>query len=225
VDGPGGLVIISAASPVGESFRGYPMPNVCRVLLAVGFCVLMASAAVPAAAAAAAAPAKPASPPAKAGDVPEVNRKVLAYCAAHLDQQVADGECANLVNEAYKAAGAKRHREVPKPPGVTLQDDDYVWGRLLGPTDEVLPGDVIQFRDVKIVKKTGSRTSTHTMAHHTAVVQKVLGKNHYAVLHQNSSVGVPPEKKKTVHPGDIDLNFKTAGEAWVYRPLAGESQK
>jgi phenylpropionate dioxygenase-like ring-hydroxylating dioxygenase large terminal subunit len=166
------------------------------------------------------APAKPDT----ATAAPDLNRKILAFCAAHLGQQVADGECANLVNEAYKSAGALRRRDVPKPPGVTLRDDDYVWGRLLGPDDRVQPGDVIQFRDVKIVKKTGNRTSTHTAGHHTAVVKSVLGKNHFAVLHQNSSYGVPPEKKKTVHDGDFDFNFKTEGEYWIYRPLPAKAK-
>jgi len=64
------------------------------------------------------------------------------------------------------------------------------------------------------------------MAHHTAVVKEVLGRNHFAVLHQNSSVGVPADQKKTVHAGEFDLNFKTQGEYWVYRPLAaGEKGK
>jgi len=99
---------------------------------------------------------KPAAPAKPAADVPELNKKVLAYCAERAGQQVADGECANLVNEAYKAVGAMRRRAVPKPAGVELRDDDYVWGRLLGPNDPVLPGDIIQLRDVKIVKKTGN---------------------------------------------------------------------
>ncbi|MDB5295234.1 MAG: hypothetical protein JWO31_1217, partial [Phycisphaerales bacterium] len=153
-------------------------------------------------------------------------RRVLAFCADHLDQQVGNGECAVLVNQAFAAAGAMRHRDVPPPPGLSLKDDDYVWGRLLGPDDEVLPGDVIQFRDVVIKKKVGSRTSSHTMGHHTAVVKAVIERNHFAVLHQNSiGPGVPEDKKKTVHPGDIDLNYKTAGEAWIYRPLPAAKRK
>jgi hypothetical protein len=188
------------------------MPHVSRVGIAFVMAVF----------AFAAVGAAPAASPAKPGESSDLNRKILAYCADHMGQQVADGECANLVNEAYKAVGAKRRKDVPAPPGLALKDDDYVWGRLLKPTDEVLPGDVIQLRDVKIVKKTGSRTHTETMTHHTAVVQKVLGKNHFAVLHQNSSVGVPPEKKKTVHPGEFDFAYKTAGEYWIYRPLPGD---
>lgn len=156
---------------------------------------------------------------------PELNKKILAYCTAHLGEQVSDGECAMLVNAAFKEVGAMPRKQVPKPANVTLADDDYVWGKLLGPNDTVLPGDIIQLRDVVIKKKTGSRTHTETMAHHTAIIKAVIGKNHFAVLHQNSSVGVAPEKKKTVHPGEFDLNFKTEGEYWIYRPLPAERKK
>jgi hypothetical protein len=160
---------------------------------------------------------KPAPPP-------EVNKKILAFCTDHLGQQVSDGECAMLVNEAFKESGAMRKKDIPKPAGDTLRDDDYVWGKLLGPNDEVLPGDIIQLRDVVIKTRKGNRTWTETMTHHTAVIKAVLGKNHFAVLHQNAG-GVTAEKKKTVHAGEFDLNFKTQGEYWIYRPLPAEEKK
>ncbi len=176
-------------------------------------------------AAASAAPAQVKKPPvpgkkAKGPEVPEVNRKVLAYCAEHLGEKVDNGECAMLVVRAFEAADARTRRDVPKP-DVDLKDDDYVWGKLLGPKDAVLPGDVIQFRDVRITTKAGNRTSTFTMGHHTAVVKEVVAPGHYVVLHQNAGgPGVPEEKRKTVQTGDFDLNNKTKGEFWVYRPLA-----
>src|SRR4051794_32486746 len=68
--------------------------------------------------------AKPTGPP-------EVNKKILAFCTENLGKQVSDGECAMLVNEAFKESGAMRKRDVLKPDGVQLRDDDYVWGKLL----------------------------------------------------------------------------------------------
>src|SRR4051794_7131061 len=77
----------------------------------------------------------------KAAGPSELNNKILAFCTEHLGQQVSDGECAMLVNEAFKETGAMPKRKIPKPDGVSLRDDDYVWGKLLGANDEVQPGD------------------------------------------------------------------------------------
>jgi hypothetical protein len=152
--------------------------------------------------------------------VPELNRKVLQFCTDNLGKKVDNGECALLAICALRAAGAKPAAppEDPKPP---MTKEDPVFGRLLGPDDEVLPGDVMQFRDVEIkIMASGRVVGMMSFPHHTAVVSQVLGKQKYAVLHQN--VGGPDsteEQRRVVQKGTIDLGGKVKGTVWIYRPL------
>ena len=80
---------------------------------------------------------------------------------------------------------------------------------------------------IGVVSRQARKASCRARVEHPAASThntEVAGKNHFLVLHQNSSVGVPAEKKKTVHDGDFDLNFKTEGKFWIYRPIATEKK-
>ncbi len=70
---------------------------------------------------------------------------------------------------------------------------------------DVKPGDIIQFRDVKIVTKTvtnvpggGTRTSTATqqMGQHTAIISANLEKGKFKVLEQNAGPATNDEKMR-----------------------------
>ncbi len=119
--------------------------------------------------------------------VPEVNRAILQFCADNLGKKVGNGECATLPLRACDKVGAKRPSDLPapKPP---LMKDDYVWGRLLEPKEEVLPGDIIQFRDVEIKVVSPRSTFTYSYPHHTAIIAEVKGKQKFTIYQQNIGV-------------------------------------
>ncbi|MGO9114692.1 MAG: hypothetical protein ACLP9L_36205 [Thermoguttaceae bacterium] len=131
---------------------------------------------------------------------PLVNQRIVEYAVKQMGQQVGNGECWTLADEALKAAGA-RH------PGT------FVWGRPLMPGEEVCPGDVIQFTSVKLEKR-GS-TQFLGMPNHTAIVGRVMSPGVYVILQQNTG----GKAGKTVSDSEIDLSTKTEGKIEIYRPI------
>ena len=147
--------------------------------------------------------------------------KVVAFAEKNLGKQVGDGQCAALANHALRAAGCKGRG--PDEPA----KGDYTWGKLVftleatpaglkptGKVAEIRAGDVIQLRDTKWVSRTGRRTYTRTMPHHTVVVRKVDARTAtLAILHQNFG------GKKVVMEAALPLNELAAGWIRVYRPV------
>jgi hypothetical protein len=158
-----------------------------------------------------------------------VNQNVVAFAQAHLGQKVGpNGECTDLVVAAYAAANAKSEATL----GPTGPNADYVWGTLVTTLTTanhslagILPGDVIQFRDVTLVHTTtypdGSwSTTTTTAAHHTAIVESVSGTT-ISVFEQNvGSATTPDSVRRTDQLGSYDLNDLQTGTMWVYQPIA-----
>jgi Spy/CpxP family protein refolding chaperone len=103
---------------------------------------------------------------------PLLNQKVLAYAQAHLGQEVGNGECWTLVDEALKAAGAD-----------TSGDGKCVFGRSVALT-ALLPGDLLQFEKTHFEHREGGRFSAQDMPHHSAIVSAVEGRK-VTVLNQN----------------------------------------
>ncbi|MBL8798125.1 MAG: CHAP domain-containing protein [Planctomycetia bacterium] len=145
-------------------------------------------------------------------ELPEVNRKIVEFCKAHMGKKVANGECAMLVVVAFDKAGAMPWDllPAPKPP---MKPNANVWGTLLGPKDTILPGDIIQFSDVELTGKNG-----RTLRHHTAVVAQVQGNHRFTIYEQNAA-GKTEAQKKVVQLNPLDLNRKTKGDVYFYRPL------
>ncbi|HEX4608944.1 MAG TPA: hypothetical protein VH092_12125 [Urbifossiella sp.] len=155
-----------------------------------------------------------------------LNEKVLDFAKKKIGEQVGDGECWALANEAVLAAGGK------SSPGYTdfPAQGDYVWGDLVfgvtakdGKQTEdavvgklkVSPGDIVQFRDAKFTgPRPGGGSYTSTAPHHTAVVAAVSpdGKT-LGVYHQNVS------GKRTVSDAVFALRDLREGWVRVYRPL------
>jgi hypothetical protein len=128
-----------------------------------------------------------------------INSQVVAYVEAHIAQVVGDGQCATLAQAAVQSA-----RGVPfyklGPFGL---NSDYVWGKQVatltptkGNTTGILPGDILQFRNVTEVDTvtvhykdghTTTRVATQKPTHHTAIVTKTGGnaKNDIQVLQAN----------------------------------------
>jgi hypothetical protein len=157
-----------------------------------------------------------------------VNQKVLAFAESHVGQEVGQGQCTDLVEAAYAAAGAVPESQL----GPTGADADYVWGTLVATVTTanrslagVLPGDVIQFRDVSLVHTTtypnGSwSTTTKTAEHHTAIVESVSGST-ISVLEQNvGDANTPDSVRYSDQHGTYNLSDLQTGTMWIYQPIS-----
>jgi hypothetical protein len=159
----------------------------------------------------------------KAKTPPTIGDKVVDFCKKNVGEQVGNGECWTLANNALLAAGVKSSTAYKDSPNKT----DYVWGDLVfgvdakdgkttetGKASKVQPGDVVQFRDASFAgKQAGGGTYSLTASHHTAVVTEVTndGKT-VTVLHQNWA------GKKTVTETTFQLDDLQAGWLKIYHP-------
>jgi hypothetical protein len=139
-----------------------------------------------------------------------------------------DAQCTDLAEAALISAGGKTEAQL----GPTGPDDNYVWGTLhrvqvarggiqgtrsTDKFDDVVPGDLIQFRNALLTDTDGSFVE---LQHHTAIVEKNLGNGRIQVLQQNFN------NQHFVTEGVINLaNLKSLdgnGNAyvWVYHPVS-----
>jgi hypothetical protein len=151
----------------------------------------------------------------RAGDSATLGDRVTGFCKEHMNKTVGSGECAALAFQALKAAGAKT-RGGPDHPA----KGDYVWGRQIymveatadGPREtgrfqEVRPGDIMRFRDVKF----GATGGFH---HHTAVVAEVDEAAGKIKTFQQNIGG-----KRFVMEGHPNLKLLAQGWIRFYRPI------
>lgn len=149
----------------------------------------------------------------------ELRAKVVQFCKDKLGQQVGDGECGTLAQEAIKEAGGKAVNMFAENPG----PGDYAWGELVfvlevkdgkrkrDPASAVAkPGDIIQYRDVVLRSSRG----IYLMAHHTAIVAEVKASGEMLIFEQNMQ-GKKEVTKGTLRPGEL-----SGGWVRVYRPVA-----
>lgn len=102
-----------------------------------------------------------------------VNQRVLGFVRDNIGKKVGRGECWDLAAEALNSAGA-------------AWDGRYGWGVVLDPgKDTILPGDVIQFKDVELEWEEGNGRSRMSMSHHTAVIMEVKAPGVFVIAHQN----------------------------------------
>lgn len=126
-----------------------------------------------------------------------MNQSVITWARGRLGQQVGRGECWDLADQALRQAGAHSSDS-------TQSDADYKWGADVKLAD-VIPGDVLQFRDYSITTTTTTTTTfpdgssvveeevaTVGRPHHTALVDGNSGSGWITILEQN----VPPKGKR-----------------------------
>jgi hypothetical protein len=134
--------------------------------------------------------------------LPPLNEKVLQFAKDHLGQQVGDGECGTLVVQALAAASARlptREETLARVFGRRLKDDEVP-----------LPGDIVEFKDVRFEAK--DRPGGFEALFHTTVLQEVKdGK--FVVLQQNGPGG------RTVHALDLSTYELKKGKLIVFRPV------
>lgn len=138
-------------------------------------------------------------------NIPVLNKKIIKYVNSVKGKKVDRGECWDLANQALILINADWDRQ-------------YVYGNKLDPKkDRIFPGDLIQFKNVKIKYTEGTpenfRTHTELMQHHTAIVYKVLSKGVYEIAHQNTGFS-----GRKVGISKLDLSTIIKGKTYFYRP-------
>ena len=136
--------------------------------------------------------------------IPKANSQIVSYVESVIGKKVDRGECWDLANEALKLVNAK-------------WDLQFKYGRLLDPEKDIIyPGDIIQFKNVKVVTKSedGHETKTETMAQHTAIVYKVYEKGVFEIAHQNTAFS-----GRKVGTSRLVLKNIKRGKIYIYRPI------
>ncbi len=161
---------------------------------------------------------------------PALNAAVLKYCESKLGKRVGGGECSHLANEALRVAGAeftqtgadgKRIPDSPNP-------GDYVWGTHIKtfsvdektrkvidsePKARCLPGDIIQYRQVKT-------SDGVTAPHHTAIVRTVDDNGVPTGVYQQN-INLPRGGDgRVVQKSALNPMKMVSGSLIVYRPEA-----
>jgi len=131
--------------------------------------------------------------------LPELNQAVLSFVEAHLDQQVGRGECWDLADQALDQAEA-------------TWDGKFRFGRPIEAAT-ALPGDVVQFWDVKLEYERDGYRYRESMKQHTAVIYEVLGPGYFRIAHQNNSFS-----GRKVGVSELDLSTVIEGKVMIYRP-------
>jgi hypothetical protein len=164
-----------------------------------------------------------ASPDKKPAPLPPLNAKVYEFAKASLGKPVGDGICITLAIEALKDAGARRYP--------FDRSGDYVWGEPVADFKDLLPGDVLQFRDAVFHGQRslggGKTTRWHSeYPHHTAIVAKVEREGKLiTIYHQNvTTKGQSDSGKGNVKEGELRMESLQKG-GWIkaYRPVPPEA--
>jgi hypothetical protein len=136
--------------------------------------------------------------------IPPANARIVAYVESVIGKKVDRGECWDLANEALILVKGK-------------WDLQFKYGKLLDPNiDVIYPGDIIQFKNVKVVTKSddGRETKTETMLQHTAIVYKVHEKGDFELAHQNTAFS-----GRKVGTSRLVLKNIKKGKIFIYRPV------
>jgi hypothetical protein len=133
-------------------------------------------------------------------DLPIANQKVIECVNNNIGKKVDKGECWDLANKALEYAGAKW--EFPTTYGKPI---NYL-------TENMLPGDLVQFENAKFELKTETSIQKWTKMVHTAIIYKVDDKLNVVLAEQNNN-GI---KKVALNP--IDFGNLKSGRIFVYRP-------
>jgi hypothetical protein len=128
-------------------------------------------------------------------DTQSLSAKVLEFALNHLGQQVGNGECWTLAEDALLYAGAK--------PAV-----GYVFGEKIS-LDSAQPGDILQFESAVFVGPT--YWMQMGFPHHTAIVDAVQG-SQFVILQQNFN-GIRRVQMSPLNMADLRSGTVTAYRA------------
>ena len=149
---------------------------------------------------------------------------ILNYCSSNSGKTVGKGECFELVDAAFKKAGAKSAADYGKvEPNVW-----YTWGSEVKLAD-VKPGDAIQFDNYNAAVTTDTPKDTDTLnhgrPHHSAIVKSVGADGKITVWEQNAPDDGDPVSTYDLYfkdiswkEGDNTITVKVTGKFKFYRP-------
>jgi len=134
-------------------------------------------------------------------NIPKLNEQIIAYVKSVMGTQVDRGECWDLAAQALNRNNAE-------------WDGMYVYGKEIDPEkDEVFPGDIIQFKNVKVRYVKDMTIYNEEMKHHTAIVYTVIEPGVYEIAHQNTAY-----TGRKVGVSKLDLSTVQKGKLTFYRP-------
>jgi hypothetical protein len=133
--------------------------------------------------------------------VNHVNKKIVELAGAKMGKKVLRGECWDLAKYVLEETNCD-------------WDGLYEYGALLKSNDCVMPGDIIQFKNVRLKYKVGEVTFTELMTHHTAIVYEVKGEGDYVLIHQNTG-----RTGRKVGTSDFNVSDMIKGSIKIYRPV------
>lgn len=134
--------------------------------------------------------------------IPEMNQKLVDYVKSVMNKKVARGECWDLAAQGLNKIEAS-------------WDKNFIFGKEIDPKKEcVYPGDIFQFKDVKIQYQQGNTTFWEEMDQHTAIVYKVNSKEDFMMAEQNTST-----LGKKVGLSKLELKNILQGSYKVFRPV------
>jgi hypothetical protein len=148
---------------------------------------------------------------------------ILNFCSSNDGKIVGTGECFDLVDKAFRKAGAKSAADF----GEVKPDVEYVWGSAVSLAD-AKPGDAIQFSGyVASVERDNPRetdTKNHSRPHHSAIIKSVSGDGTVVVWEQNAPDEKDPVRANTLwlkdsvtKNGDETITVKVGGRFKIYR--------
>jgi hypothetical protein len=135
------------------------------------------------------------------GEIPALNQKVYNYVKINLGKKIGRGECWDVAAEALNNAGA-------------TWDGHFEFGKKIDPLiDCVYPGDVIQFKNVRVKYQKGNTFYVEEMDQHTAIVYEVKEKGSFVIAEQNTS-----RLGRKVGLNDFKLENLAKGKVEFFRP-------
>jgi hypothetical protein len=124
-------------------------------------------------------------------------QKIVTYAAGERGKTVGSGECWELANAALGKAGGQSSADF----GPTDDDADYVWGDPVANLKDVLPGDILQFRDYVITVTVTTEASWNDGAEWSDTqVKEVSRPHHTAIVSANQGNGVLTIYEQNVEP-------------------------
>lgn len=134
--------------------------------------------------------------------IPPVNNEILNFVNTKINKKVGRGECWDLAAQALNSVEAK-------------WDGKFKFGNEINfDLDSVYPGDIIQFKGVKVKYIENGIKYTENMTQHTAIIYTVKGKGVFDLAHQNTHIS-----GKKVGISELDLKNIVKGKYIIYRPI------
>jgi hypothetical protein len=134
-------------------------------------------------------------------EVDSLNLRIVELAKSKLGKKVYRGECWDLARFVLEETNSS-------------WDGLYEYGKLLDKSECLMPGDIIQFKNVKIQYKIGRTTYTEIMTHHTALIYDVKSDDEVILIHQNTAM-----KGKKVVTSPLIFSTIVKGSYKIYRPI------